>query len=302
MKGMVIKNGYSDIPQYDRQIERIMEEFNARGIEVDLILNKDYGCFIEEQSLRSREGYDFCLFLDKDDYASKIIESAGIRVFNKPAAIEVCDDKMLTYLELSDMGIPIPDTTPGPLYYNPDIPLDDSTLTVLEARYGYPMVVKECYGSQGKGVYLVNYRQELYDTLMSVRDKKHLIQRYISSSEGEDLRVIVIGGRAIGGMIRHSDKDFRSNAALGGTTYAVDIPQESKDIAETVSQILGLDYCGVDLLKDGNGDYRIVCEVNSNAFFSAFEESTGINVAGILVQYIAECMGIPDQTSDADLS
>ena len=286
LKGLLIRNGYSHIPPYEHQISRLREEFAARGVELECIENKDFRFRIEAGRIASIGDYDFCIFLDKDHYAAEMVDRQIIPMFNSADAIEICDDKMLTYLELAGWGIRMPDTTPGPLYYDPGMPVDVSTVDVLERRYGYPMVLKEAYGSQGKNVHLVRDRDSLISKMSELRGRKYLIQEFVSSSIGEDMRVIVIGGRAVGGIIRRSEGDFRSNAALGGAATPVEVPETSAYIAEQAAVLLGLDYCGVDLLKDAEGKYSIVCEVNSNAFFEAFESATGINVAGLYADYI----------------
>jgi len=288
MRCLILRNGYSDIPSYDHQISRLRDELESRGISVDVILNRNFDSRISNGKAASFEGYDFCIYLDKDDYASRLLEATGIPIFNSPASIIDCDDKMLTYIRLSSAGIPVPDTTPGPLFYDPSMDVDERSLSVLEDRYGFPMVIKECYGSQGRNVYLAEDRSQLLSKLTELRGRKFLVQRFISGSKGTDMRVIVIGGRSIGAMIRQSDSDFRSNAALGGMTAQTDVPEISSDVAESAAKALGLDYCGVDLLKDENGDFSIVCEVNSNAFFEAFERTTGIDVAKIYVDHILE--------------
>ena len=57
------------------------------------------------------------------------------------------------------------------------------------------------------------------------------------------------------------------------------------ETAEKCAKVLGLDYCGVDLLFGKNGQ-PIVCEVNSNAFFSGIESATGYNVAKAYAQHV----------------
>ncbi len=57
-----------------------------------------------------------------------------------------------------------------------------------------------------------------------------------------------------------------------------------KELAIKVAEILKLDYCGIDVLFGKNGP--VICEVNSNAFFYAFENATKINVAEKYAGYI----------------
>ena len=57
--------------------------------------------------------------------------------------------------------------------------------------------------------------------------------------------------------------------------------------AELAASVLGLDYCGVDLLYGESGE-PIVCEVNSNAFFEGLEGATGVNVAKLYAEHIVK--------------
>lgn len=114
-----------------------------------------------------------------------------------------------------------------------------------------------------------------------------MFQQFIKSSKGKDIRVIVIGGKCIGGMLRQNDSDFRSNIEIGGTGKQISLNKEQIAICERVADILKLDYCGIDLLID-NDNKALVCEVNSNAFFAAFEKITQINVAKIYCEYILQ--------------
>jgi len=112
-----------------------------------------------------------------------------------------------------------------------------------------------------------------------------LLQEFIASSKGRDIRINVVGDKAIVSMLRENKNDFRSNIALGGIGKVTEISQEFYDTAESCACILGLDYCGVDLLY-GENDKPYVCEVNSNAFWGEISAVTGINVAKTYAEYI----------------
>ena len=84
------------------------------------------------------------------------------------------------------------------------------------------------------------------------------------------------------------DGEFRSNIELGGVGKKVDPPKEYLVAAEKAAKILGLDYCGVDLLETKEGP--VLCEVNSNAFFEGFEKVTGQDVATAYANYIVAKM------------
>ncbi|HEX9007811.1 MAG TPA: hypothetical protein VF837_00960, partial [Patescibacteria group bacterium] len=94
-----------------------------------------------------------------------------------------------------------------------------------------------------------------------------------------DLRVIVLGGKALGAMKRSAVGDeFRSNFSLGGAVEAWVLSNEDKLLAEKVAKVCGLDYCGVDIMKDEK-DNSYILEVNRQCQYQGFEKSTGINVA-----------------------
>ncbi len=285
MKGLIFQNAYFNAVEYVTQAERLKEEFTALGVPTDIKRNGFYPVTVGTDIETDYADYDFCIYLDKDKYVLKALEECGIRTFNSYNAIEVCDDKMATYLALSGHNIPLPLTIPAPLCYDPTVEIGEDKAEIIEKKLGYPLVLKTCYGSRGAGVYLINDRRELLAKMRELKMMPHLFQKFIPESRGRDLRVIVIGGKVIGGMLRQSNGDFRSNVALGGNAEAYPVSQTVANICVKCAEILGLDYCGIDLLfgKDGT---PIVCEVNSNAFFYGFEKATRINVAKAYAQHV----------------
>lgn len=273
MKGTILINAYTQSESELYQPRRLQEEFDALGVETDIVRNV---CF------EAAENCAFCVYLDKDKYAARRLEKAGMRLFNRAEAIEICDDKMLTYIALN--GFPMPETMAAPLCYSFDEPVSAALLHRVEAAFGFPVVVKECFGSLGKGVYKVENAAQLQEICTRLKAKPHLFQRYVSSSFGKDVRVVVVGGNVLCAMKRVSRGDFRSNVAAGGAGEPVVLGADAVSLCECIAARLKLDYCGIDLLYGENG--FLVCEVNSNAFFMATERVTGVNVAGAYAKHI----------------
>jgi ribosomal protein S6--L-glutamate ligase/gamma-F420-2:alpha-L-glutamate ligase len=234
-------------------------------------------------------GVDFAVYLDKDKYQSQILESLGIKLFNSHDAIRVCDDKGTTYLALINKGVNLPKTMFGALCYNKDMPIDKNWANKIAQELGFPLIIKESFGSMGKGVYLANDFDELLSIMNELKLKPHLFQEYLGARRGVDVRVIVIGGKAVCAMQRENEFDFRSNVAQGGKGTPIELPIEFKKTAERCAEVLGLSYCGVDLLY-GKDNMPYVCEVNSNAFISGIEKVTGFNVAKTYAEYILSCL------------
>ena len=279
-KALITVNAYAR-ELYTRQVRRISDELEKRGITVTAARNGGFPLTVGDDKIPD---CDFVVYLDKDKYAARMLERRGLRLFNSASAIEVCDDKMLTHVALDGI-VKMPDTIPGVLCYYDDATPSKSYLDYVESRLGYPVVVKLSHGSQGGGVFKADTRKELDELSERVKLYPHLFQKFIKSSSGRDMRVIVIGDEVVGGMMRTSSGDFRSNIGLGGKAEKCAVPKDIEETALKIQKTLGLDYCGIDFLI---GDEPLVCEVNSNAFFDAFESATGINVAGMYAEHIVK--------------
>ena len=286
MKGLIVMNAYPNGGKFYRQSDRIKTELEKLGVKTDVLLNGEMVAMLDENGEVKTKAveYDFVVYLDKDKYLSRLLEDAGLRLFNSAKAIETCDDKMLTYLALKEKGVKIPETIPAPLCYTPNATPQKNFLDEVE-RLGFPLVAKKSYGSFGAGVELIKNREELENKEKEWLYIPHFYQKFVGK-KGRDIRVIVIGGKAVGAMERIAVGDeFRSNIELGGKGEKIVLPNEYKQTAEKVAQIIRLDYCGVDLLED---ETPIVCEVNSNAFFEGLESVTGLNMAKLYAEYIVK--------------
>ena len=289
VKGLIIVNAYSTLSSSLNQANRLKEEFDKLGVEVTVLKNSEFLCSIKNSNIEcTAKNYDFCIYLDKDKYVSKMLEDAGVRLFNSHESIRVCDDKMETYIALAGSGVPIVDTLPGPLCYTSGATVLETLLDKVENEFGYPVVVKSSYGSLGSGIFKADNRNELKKTTNKLINSPHIYQKFIKESSGVDTRVIVIGGKAVASMERRSTADFRSNIELGGTGSIVNLSAEYKEVAEKTAKVLGLDYCGIDLLHSNGG--AVVCEVNSNAFFGGIESVTKVNVAKAYAEYILNAL------------
>lgn len=287
-RAVILINAYTQSKNELYQPYRIAEELNMLGVKTDIVRNGTFPIIIGRTGMENRlSDYDFCVYLDKDKYAARMLEKVGMRLFNCAEAIELCDDKMLTTIALQSVAT-VPKTLSAPLCYSPDAPFQEEMIDEIERELSYPLIVKECFGSLGKGVYLVKDRKELCAVSRSLRQKPHVFQEFIAESVGRDLRVIVIGGEPIASMQRISKTDFRSNAELGGRGERYPVDEDAIAICRRVAACLKLDYFGVDLLfgKDG----YCVCEVNSNAFFGTMERVTEINVARLYAKYLYHTM------------
>ena len=281
---LIIVNGYGLASGIEHQVKRLKEEFLKRGVEVEITKNTQVFAYIFEGKTKIElPKFDFVLYLDKDRYVAGLLEKAGYKLYNSIDSIIKCDDKMLTHICLADHGIKMPTTISSTLCYTDNGNRD--YLKLVEEKISLPMIVKEVYGSLGKQVYFAKNHEELLAIENKLIHVPHIFQEFIYSSYGKDYRIIVIGGKVVAYMKRENPNSYLSNLAAGGTSSKTELPDEYLKVAEKCSSILGLDYCGVDILEGPSGE-PIVSEVNSNAFYEGIEKTTGVNVAGCYIDYL----------------
>lgn len=285
MKGLIITNPYDTGDVQLNKRTRMLCEFANLGVDMRVLSNDLFLTRIENGKIVSGVSDDFVLYFDKDKYVARMLEKCGFRVFNSASATEICDDKMLTHISLANCGVAMPKTLSGALCYKNDGEISKEYLNSVIDLLGLPLVVKECHGSFGEQVYLVRRADELFETVRKIKFKPYLFQQYIKKSSGKDMRVIVIGGKAVCAMLRRNSHDFRSNIQHGGLAEAAEIPDDIRLLCEKCARVIGLDYCGIDVLL---GDEPLVCEVNSNAMFEAMERATGVNVAELYAKHIVK--------------
>ena len=227
---------------------------------------------------------DFAIFWDKDIYLAKRLEQNGIRLFNTAKAIELCDNKILMYQELARNKIRIPRTLIAPKTFEGLGYTDLTFLDTASQDIGWPMIIKEAYGSFGEQVYLVNNKEEAAHVIKRIGYKDFLMQEFVASSKGRDVRINVVGDKAVASMLRENKDDFRSNISSGGNGTNYEPSKEYINLAIKATKSLGLSFAGVDVMFGEDGP--IICEVNSNPQFASTLKATGVNLADYISDYI----------------
>lgn len=204
------------------------------------------------------------------------LEDRGIRVVNSPRAIERTVDKFWTSTLLEQCGIATPET----------IVCDNPEEAFAGFRALGDVIVKPLFGSMGLGMVRVSDEEmafRVFKTIEQIRGVYYL-QRAIDH-QGVDIRAFVVGGRVLGAIERRST-GWRTNLARGGTARSVSLPEESCALAVRAAAAVGADYAGVDLLADRDGT-TYVLEVNGIPGWRGLQETTGLDVAGRLLDFLA---------------
>ncbi|SFA68882.1 gamma-F420-2:alpha-L-glutamate ligase [Lentibacillus halodurans] len=292
--GWIIYNGYLPGNKFLDFAEWIQQAAAAHHIQTTIYQNNELLGLLTSESMdlvRSSitKKPDFVVFADKDIYLAKQLEILGFRVFNSADAIAASDDKIASYQLLASNHLPIPKTiiAPKAFYNTQDDHINDyhSAIEIL----GFPMIVKEAFGSFGEQVYLIQTKEELAEKVNQLQGRPFMLQEFIAASFGQDIRLHVVGDKVVAAMARHAQDDFRSNITAGGTMKEYHPTSEEKNIAIAATNAMGADFAGVDLLF-GSGSTPIICEINSNAHIRNMFDCTGINVADFIVAYIKKTL------------
>ena len=210
-------------------------------------------------------------------------EMMGVRTPNSSDAILRARDKLHALQLLARDGIGLPTTVFGD---NPD-----DTADLLAMLGEPPHVIKLNEGAQGQGVLLAEKRPAAQGMIEAFRGlyANFLVQEFIREAKGADLRCFVVGGKVVAAMKRQApDGDFRANIHRGGTAAEVKLTALESEMAVHAAVVMGLGVAGVDLLRSHRGP--LVLEVNSSPGLEGIEASTGIDVAGEIIDHLAEGM------------
>lgn len=183
-------------------------------------------------------------------------------------------DKIMTHQLLSLAGIPTPRTYWGINSYKEACDIVGNGV----------FIQKSPVGSKGEAVFMVESEADFN------AHPNCLVQEYIEESKGRDIRVWIVGDRAVAAVERFNDRSFLSNYAQGGNARKFDLTPEIERLAVQSSLVLGLEFSGVDILYTKDDQYT-VCEVNGNAGFrTLWLTNRGINILAELFRYISETL------------
>ncbi len=206
-------------------------------------------------------------------------EWIGTPVVNQARAIAAARHKFHSLRILAQHDLPIP-----------------SSLTVGSAAFlegavaemgNYPFILKPFHGTHGTGVMLLDTPTSLTSAVDALCDlhEDYVIQPFIAEAGGVDIRVLVVGGKAIAAMKRSAPVgEFRANVHRGASGEAVSLPDEYTNIAIKAADALELEVAGVDLLQTNAGP--VVLEVNPSPGFEELESVTGINIADAIIEFV----------------
>lgn len=154
----------------------------------------------------------------------------------------------------------------------------------------YPFLLKPDFGTRGEGIIMVKDEKDLNE----IKSFKSLsTEPWVKSTY--DWRVFVMGGVALGAMKKQGDMTDASNfmsRASGKKRWNeddVDVMEEIGKLAVRVAALSGLEYAGVDLIRDDETGKFIILETNIAAGWqNGFEDATGVSVPAENVNWFSD--------------
>jgi len=269
---------------------RLMEAGRKAGIEMQildplkcsLIVEQDHPLvYYKRQSVEGLDGIIPRIGASVTFYGAAVITQFTMMGVYTPVTGEALfrsRNKLRSVQMLSKKGVGLPNTV------FTDYDLDNAQLV---ASLGEPpYIIKVLEGTQGLGVVLVENEQAAHSVIQAFNKLKAriIVQEFISECYGRDLRVFVVGGKVVGAMTRQASSGFRSNLHRGGIAKLVELTPAEEETALKAAKVMGLEVAGVDILQSDRGP--LVMEVNASPGLEGIEKSTGVDIAGHIIDHI----------------
>src|SRR5690242_12904132 len=207
--------------------------------------------------------------------ALHVLAAHGVRIVNRPRALERTIDKSWAGAVLAGAGIPTPPTIVCERY--------EGAMQAFD-RLGGDVVVKPLFGAMGNGIVRIEDRDVAHRVFRALELERgvYYVQRTIAPTGRRDLRVLVVVAQIAGAMERVSDS-WRANVARGARPRAVELSDAQATLALAAAAALEADVAGVDLLVAPDGEIHVV-EVNGIPGWQALQSMCAKNLFELVVR------------------
>ena len=263
----------------NRDYARLMRENGLkRDMKIETVLTRDLTLLMDENGTPSclhkgrKERPDAVIARMREPLYSRHFERMGVPVFNGSEVCRICNDKRQTLQFLS--GLPMPRTT----FLTPFTPMPQDG----------PVIVKPACSHGGDRVELVETQFQWNDALEALQGEPALMQS-VTRRPGRDLRVYVLFGQIVAGVMRTAKSGVVSNYKRGGNVALHDLSREERQLAEEVIarfDAAGAPLCfaGVDLLYEDYGP--VVGEVEDVVGSRMLYRVSNLDVVGLYLDEI----------------
>lgn len=252
----------------------------ARGIEYelldpDLVAPSGIKCDTSDMVYRVTDAFHYG-HLELEHH----LISRGVVSFYKNNALPfIMNAEEIDSILLPELGI----ATPKTVNY---MPRDRSSLLkCVDYLGGFPIIIKALGGSHGVGVMKIDSTQSLFSVGDYLRKQGGMFVMKEFCNVTSTARIIVLGNEVVDSIeYTANNGDFRSNEGVKPNVAPEKFSKEVEELAIKAAHALGLEFGGVDIMITNKGPK--VAEVNFPCFFSRCQMITGVDIAGMMVDYL----------------
>lgn len=268
----------------NRQYAQMMQERGrVYGLDVQAVVLSELSLGMDAQGLPVclRNGIPTLphavLSRQRCSLVSEHFERMGIPVFNDSFVCAMCNDKRATYQFLE--GLPMPRTIfllPG--QKNPPI------------GTRYPVILKPACSHGGDRVTLVENEAQWIEAASRILPEPALQQEVVSDA-GRDLRVYVLDGQILAGVMRTAQSGVVSNFKKGGHVALHELTDEERSLAQSVIDRFEeagsrLYMAGVDLLYDQG--HPVIGEVEDVVGSRMLYQTSDIDIVDLYLKAVSQ--------------
>lgn len=222
---------------------------------------------------------DAVLSRQRDSLVSEHFERMGVPVFNNSQVCRICNDKRITYQFLQ--GLPIPQT----VFLSP-------TQSAPPAGTQFPVIIKPACSHGGDRILLVHNEGEWQEAAKRILPEPALQQSVVTEA-GQDLRVYVLGGKILAGVMRTACTGVVSNFKQGGHVALHELTEAERTLAQAVIDRFEkagatLHMAGVDLLYDHG--HPVLGEVEDVVGSRMLYNTSDIDIVALYLAHIAKLL------------
>jgi len=263
----------------------LLDEFSKhKDTELIMINDRDISFELGKNNFPYKIIMERCINHSRALHALRIYESVGIKCINEYKVANICGDKLLTSVALSEHEVPQPQVR---IAFT-----EESALKAIE-EMGYPVVLKPAVGSWGRLLSKINDRDsaeailEHKTVLGSYHHSIFYIQKYVEKN-GRDIRSFVVGDECIAAIYRNSPH-WITNTAQGGKATNCPVTDEIRKLSLKAAKAVGGGIVALDLFETEKG--LVVNEINYTMEFRNSITTTGVNIPKLMVDYVIEKAG-----------
>lgn len=278
---------YDDIDfAVNQGFARMMKERGEPlGLDVEPVLLSELSLGMTEDGqpacLRNGESLrpDAVLSRQRDCLISEHFERMGVPVYNNSLVCRICNDKRITYQFLQ--GLPMPRT----VFLSP-------TQSEPPAGTQFPVILKPACSHGGDRVLLVNHEKEWHEATKLILPAPALQQAVVTEA-GQDLRVYVLRGQILAGVMRTARTGVVSNFKQGGHVALHELTDAERELAQAVIDRFAkagalLHMAGVDLLYDHG--HPVIGEVEDVVGSRMLYNTSDLDIVSLYLKHIAKML------------